>query len=63
MGEWTGASMEAGVRGTDVIVAVVSPDYIKSKNCGFENLMELAAKLVRTVIPIMYVVTPCGYNL
>lgn len=61
MGEWTGASMEAGVRGADAIVAVVSPDYIKSKNCGFE--MELAAKLGKTVIPIMYVIAPCGYNI
>lgn len=51
MGEWTRASMERGVAGADVIVAVVSPSYIKSANCGFE--MELAAKLGKTVIPIM----------
>lgn len=51
MGEWTRASMERGVAGADVIVAVVSPRYIKSANCGFE--MELAAKLGKTVIPIM----------
>ena len=53
--------METGVRSAEAIVAVVSPEYIKSKNCGFE--MELAAKLGKTVIPIMYVITPCGYNL
>jgi len=52
MGEWTRASMEAGVRGADIIVAVVSPNYVKSKNCGFE--MELAAKYNRTIIPLMF---------
>ena len=34
MGEWTRASMEAGVGNADVILAVVSPAYAKSKNCG-----------------------------
>ena len=41
MGEWTRDSMESGVSNADVIIAVISPAYIKSKNCGFE--MELAA--------------------
>jgi len=52
MGEWTRNSMESGVSGADVIIAIVSPGYIKSKNCGFE--MELAAKHNKTIIPIMY---------
>ena len=52
IGEWTRASMDAGVRGSDVIIAVVSPQYIKSKNCGFE--MELAAKYGKTIIPVVY---------
>jgi len=50
MGEWTRDSMERGVVGADVIISVVSPQYIKSKNCGFE--MELAAKHGKTVVPI-----------
>ena len=52
MGEWTRASMESGVSKSDVIISVVSPKYILSKNCGFE--MELAAKHGKTIIPIMY---------
>ena len=52
MGEWTQASMGSGVSGSDVIISVVSPKYILSKNCGFE--MELAAKHGKTIIPIMY---------
>jgi hypothetical protein len=50
MGEWTRASMEQGVAGADVIIAVVSSAYIKSKNCGFE--MELASRLGKTIVPI-----------
>ena len=42
MSEWCNASMEAGVQGADVIISLVSPSYVKSKNCGFE--LELAAK-------------------
>ena len=52
MGEWTRASMEAGVSNAEVIIAVVSPSYVKSKNCGFE--MDLANKYGKTIIPIMF---------
>ena len=51
MGEWTRDSMEQGVAGADVIISVVSPEYIKSKNCGFE--MDLASAHGKTVVPIM----------
>lgn len=50
MGEWTRDSMVKGVANADVIIAVVSPQYVKSKNCGFE--MSLAAKYNKTIIPI-----------
>ena len=52
MGEWTRASMQTGVSGADVIIAVVSPSYVKSKNCGYE--MQLAVALGKTIIPIMF---------
>lgn len=51
MGEFTQASMRNGVENADVVLAVVSPEYIKSVNCGIE--MELAAQCGKTVIPIM----------
>ena len=51
MGEWTHASMARGVAGADVIIAVVSPQYMTSKNCGLE--MRLAGELGKTIIPIM----------
>jgi hypothetical protein len=51
MGEWTRDSMERGVQEADVVIAVVSPKYTLSKNCGFE--MELAAKYKKVIIPIM----------
>lgn len=50
MGEWTRESMKAGVAGADVVIAIVSPEYVKSKNCGFE--MDLAAELKKTVVPV-----------
>ena len=50
MGEWTRDSMIKGVAGADYIVSIVSPQCVKSKNCGFE--MELAAKCNKTIIPI-----------
>ena len=51
MGEWTRESMQKGVSGADVVIAVVSPAYIKSKNCGYE--MALAAEKGKAIIPIM----------
>ena len=51
MGEWTRDSMRRGVANADVIISVVSPKYMKSKNCGFE--MALAAEMGKTIIPIM----------
>lgn len=50
MGEWTFASMERGVSTADVVIAVVSPAYILSKNCGLE--MAFAATHGKPVIPI-----------
>jgi len=51
MGEWTRESMDKGVAGADVVIAVVSPKYVRSKNCGFE--MELADKHRKPVIPVV----------
>ena len=51
MGTWARASMDRGVAGADVIIAVVSPKYTQSKNCGFE--MELCHKHKKEVIPIV----------
>lgn len=52
MGEWTRQSMERGVKGCDVVVAVLSPSYVKSTNCGFE--LGCASKYKKQVIPILY---------
>ena len=51
MDDWARQSMDRGVAGADVILAVVSPKYTKSKNCGFE--MELADKHNTPVIPLV----------
>jgi hypothetical protein len=51
MGAWARASMDRGVAGADVIIAVVSPKYTQSKNCGFE--MELCHKHKKEVIPVV----------
>jgi len=51
MGEWAVASMQRGVAGADVVVAVVSPEYVKSINCGKE--MGFAADTGTTVLPIV----------
>ena len=51
IGEWTRASMDKGVAGADVVIAVVSPQYVKSKNCGFE--MDLCDKHNTPVIPVV----------
>jgi hypothetical protein len=51
MGEFAKASMQRGVEGADVVIAVVSPAYIKSVNCGYE--MELAQKLGKPIIPVV----------
>ena len=50
MGEWTRDSMEKGVEGADVVIAVVSPSFAASANCGFE--MQLAERLGKPIIPI-----------
>jgi hypothetical protein len=52
MGEFARKSMELGVEKADIVIAVVSPAYIKSQSCGFE--MEMANKYGKTVIPILY---------
>lgn len=44
--------MRKGIEGADVVLAVVSPDYIKSKNCGYE--MKIAAESNMEIIPIIY---------
>jgi hypothetical protein len=51
MGEFAKASMQRGVRNADVIIAVVSPAYINSVNCGYE--MEVAHALGKPVIPVV----------
>jgi len=52
MGDWTRASMRQGVADADVIIAVLSPQYVNSKNCGVE--MGLAAEMGKTVIPLRF---------
>jgi hypothetical protein len=52
MGEFAKASMRRGVENADVVIAIVSPSYIKSVNCGFE--IDLAYKSNKTVIPLVY---------
>ena len=52
MGEWTHKAMTNGISSSEVIVAVVSPSYVKSKNCGYE--MKLAAEHKKTIIPIKF---------
>ena len=52
MGDWSRQSMDRGVARADVILAVVSPKYTQSKNCGFE--MELANRHGKLVIPLVY---------
>jgi hypothetical protein len=51
MGEFAKASMQRGVQNADVIIAVVSPAYIKSDNCGYE--MEVAHAMGKPVIPVV----------
>lgn len=51
MGEFARASMQRGVENADVIIAVVSPSYIASANCGYE--MEMAHKYGKPVIPVV----------
>ena len=43
--------MELGVANADVIIAVVSPQCIESKNCRFE--LHLADKHQKEVIPVV----------
>jgi serine/threonine protein kinase len=51
MSEFAKASMQRGVQNADVIIAVVSPAYIASTNCGYE--MEVAHAMGKPVIPIV----------
>jgi serine/threonine protein kinase len=51
MGEFAKASMQRGAEKANVIIAVVSPAYINSVNCGYE--MELAHALGKPVIPVV----------
>jgi hypothetical protein len=51
MGEFAKASMQRGVQNADVIIAVVSPAYINSVNCGYE--MEVAHAMGKPVIPVV----------
>jgi len=44
--------MERGVAGADVAIAVISPKYIQSNNCGFE--MELAELHGKEVVLIVF---------
>ena len=51
MGAWARASMDRGVAGADVVIAVLSRKYTQSENCGFE--MELADLHDKEVIPVV----------
>lgn len=51
MGEWAVDSMQRGVDGADVVVAVVSPAYIQSMNCGREMAMAVATGTA--VLPVV----------
>lgn len=51
MGAFAQASMKRGVRDADVIIAVVSPQYIASTNCGYE--MECAHANGKPIIPVV----------
>ena len=51
MTNWAKASMERGVANADIIIAVISPKYTQSLNCGLE--MELADRHGKEVIPIV----------
>jgi serine/threonine protein kinase len=51
MGEFAKASMQRGIQNADVIIAVVSPAYINSVNCGYE--MEVAHAMGKLVIPVV----------
>ena len=51
MTDWARASMDRGVSNADVVIAVVSPKYTQSKNCGFE--IELCDKHQKEVIPLV----------
>lgn len=44
--------MDRGISGCDVVVAVISRSYCKSKNCGHE--MELVHKYQKDLIPLMF---------
>ena len=49
---WARQSMEHGVQDADVVVAVMSPEYLESKNCGFE--LACASRFGIPVIPIKF---------
>ena len=51
MTDWARASMDRGVANADMVIAVVSPKYTQSKNCGFE--MELCDRHNKEVIPVV----------
>ena len=51
MMDWPRLSMDRGVARADVVLAVVSPKYTQSKNCGFE--MGLAHRHGKEVIPLI----------
>jgi len=51
MGEWAVDSMQRGVDGADMVIAVVSPSYIQSQNCGRE--MAMAAATGTPVLPVV----------
>lgn len=51
MGMWTKDSMRRGVQDSDVVIAVVSPAYVQSKNCGFE--LAVAAHCNKAIVPVV----------
>lgn len=51
MGEWAKASMQRMVGSADIVIAVLSPAYVKSINCGYE--MSLAGNLGKDIIPLV----------
>ena len=51
--------MERGVRGCDIMIAVVSPRYVKSRNCGRE--MAFCHQYRKTLIPLMMGISPAEW--
>ena len=52
VGTWSRNTVAAAIQGSDIVIAVVSTEYVASKECGVE--IELAALHGKRIIPIVY---------